>query len=256
MIFKSVLEQYQILPYVYIPGFSVFVPSNQSLTLALFFFIFFIFYQALFSDSSRKNTLAVVPSNWQLVLEFFHLLIISIVSENIKSKDKGKFVPLITVLFLYILGLNLFGLVPYSYTLTSQLVITLTLSLSVFIGINIISTIKHGLRFFALFLPAGTTVLLGFLLVPIEFISYIFKPISLAVRLFANMMAGHTLLKVIAGFASTLTFKGGFFTVLSIFPLIVLIPLYGLELAVALIQSYVFVVLVCIYIQDSIAISH
>jgi len=159
-------------------------------------------------------------------------------------------------LFIFVLSLNVIGLIPYSFTLTSHLVVTLTLSVSSFIGINILSIKKYGFSFFSLFLPGGTSTILAFLLVPIELISYIFKPISLAIRLFANMMAGHTLLKVIAGFATTLMSLGGVFLIVHYLPLLILIPLFALELAVALIQSFVFSVLICIYINDSTNISH
>jgi ATP synthase subunit 6 len=144
------------------------------------------------------------------------------------------------------------GLIPYSFTLTSHLIVTFFISLSIFIGINIICARLHGIRMFALFLPSGTSVLLAFLLVPIELISYIFKPVSLSIRLFANMMAGHTLLKVIAGFAYVLMGNGGLLFLIQYVPLLILIPLFGLELGVALIQSFVFSILICIYLNDSI----
>ncbi|MEY4050709.1 MAG: synthase subunit 6 [Bacteroidota bacterium] len=108
------------------------------------------------------------------------------------------------------------------------------------------------MHFFALFLPPGTSIVLAFLLVPIELISYVFKPVSLSIRLFANMMAGHTLLKVIAGFACTLMANSGILFLLHYVPLLILIPLFGLELGVALIQSFVFSILICIYLNDSI----
>jgi len=152
--------------------------------------------------------------------------------------------------------LNLIGLFPYSFTLTSHIIVTLTLSVSTFIGINIISLKKYKLNFFSLFLPSGTSFVLALLLVPIEIISYLVKPISLAIRLFANMMAGHTLLKVIVGFANTLMLAGGIYFIIHYVPLLILIPLFGLELGVALIQSFVFAILICIYINDSTNISH
>lgn len=120
-----------------------------------------------------------------------------------------------------------------------------------FIGINIICARKHGMKMFSLFLPPGTSIGLAFLLVPIEFISYIFKPISLSIRLFANMMAGHTLLKVIAGFAFALVTASGGLFIVHLVPLLILIPLFGLELGVALIQSFVFSVLISIYLNDA-----
>jgi len=121
--------------------------------------------------------------------------------DNIGKKKGGFFFPLIFSLFFFILSLNTIGLIPYSFTLTSHLIVTFALSLFLFIGLNIICIQIHGLEFFSLFLPQGTSFFLALLLVPIELISYFFKPISLSIRLFANMMAGHTLLKVIVGFS-------------------------------------------------------
>lgn len=181
-----------------------------------------------------------------------HKMILSLVTENIKNKKSQYFFPLVFSVFFLLVSLNLIGLIPYSFTLTSHLIVTLTLSTSIFIGINIICVRLHGLQFFSLFLPAGTSIGLAFLLVPIELISYIFKPISLSIRLFANMMAGHTLLKVIAGFAFTLMGKAGILFLLHYVPLLILIPLFGLELGVALIQSFVFSILICIYLNDAI----
>lgn len=177
-------------------------------------------------------------------------MILTLVHENIKDKKSQFFFPLVFSIFLLLLSLNLIGLIPYSFTLTSHLIVTLSLSLSIFIGINIICVKKHGINFFSLFLPSGTSVVLAFLLVPIELLSYIFKPISLSIRLFANMMAGHTLLKVIAGFAFALMSKVGFLFFLHYIPILILIPLFALEFAVALIQSFVFSILICIYIND------
>jgi len=171
-------------------------------------------------------------------------------------KKLSFFLPFVFVLFIFVLLLNLIGLIPFSFTLTSHIIITLTLSVSTFIGINIISFKKYGLHFFSIFLPSGTPLLLALLLVPIEIISYLVKPISLSIRLFANMMAGHTLLKVIVGFANTLMLAGGVYFIIHYIPLLILIPLYFLELGVALIQSFVFCILICIYINDSTNITH
>ena len=153
---------------------------------------------------------------------------------------------------MFIAGMNLIGLVPYSYTVTSHFIVTLALSFSIFIGMNIICIRLHKLEFFSLFLPAGTSFALAFLLVPVELISYIFKPLSLAIRLFCNMMAGHTLLKVFAGFSWSLMHFSGVLFLLQIVPLLILIPLYGLEFGVALIQAFVFSLLTCIYLNDAV----
>ena len=125
---------------------------------------------------------------------------------------------------------NLIGLVPYSFTITSHLIVTFMLSFSIFIGINIISINQHKLNILSLFIPANTSVFLAILLVPIEFVSYIFKPISLGVRLFANLMAGHTLLKVIIGFSWSMMLLEDLFSIVHVIPLFILVILMGLEL--------------------------
>jgi len=156
------------------------------------------------------------------------------------------------LLFLYILLVNLIGLVPYSFTVTSHLIITFTLSFSIFIGINIICINIYKSEMLSLFIPSNTSFGLALLLVPIEFVSYIFKPISLGVRLFANLMAGHTLLKVIVGFAWSMLLLENFLSFFHLVPLLILVILMGLELGVAIIQAYVFTILTCIYLNDSI----
>ena len=147
---------------------------------------------------------------------------------------------------------NLIGLVPYSFTITSHIIVTFGLALMVFVGVTIISIKEHGLHMLSLFIPSGTSLALAFLLVPIEIISYVFRPISLSLRLFANMMAGHALLKVIAGFAWSMMTAGGLLFLAHFFPLVVLILLIGLELGVAFIQAYVFTILSCMYLNDAI----
>jgi len=168
------------------------------------------------------------------------------------NKDGEKYFPFISVIFTFVLFSNLIGLIPYSFTITSHLIVTFFLGLSIFIGVNIIGVTHHKLSFLTLFYPAGISFYLGLLLVPIEFISHIFKPISLSVRLFANMMSGHTLLKVIGGFGWKMLMLGGVYIVLHYIPLLILFALYGLELGVACIQAYVFVILIIIYLKDSI----
>ena len=152
---------------------------------------------------------------------------------------------------MFILFGNLIGLAPYTFTTTSHLFVTFTLSFSVFIGLNVITFKKYQVKIFSLFLPANTPFAFALLLVPIEFVSYIIKPISLGARLFINLMAGHTLLKVIIGFSWSILLLEHLSSISLIVPMITLIVLFGLELGVALIQTYVFVVLTCIYIQDA-----
>merc|ERR1712032_1585731 len=164
-----------------------------------------------------------------------------LVYDNLNS-DGEKYLPYISTLFVFILFNNLIGLIPYSFTVTSHLIVTFTLSLSIFIGVIIIGCQRHKVQMLPVFLPANTSFFLALLLVPIELISYIFKPISLGVRLFANLMAGHTLLKVIVGFSWSLLMLEDLLAVAHIIPLLVLVLLMGLELGVAVIQAYVFTV--------------
>jgi ATP synthase subunit 6 len=248
----SPLEQFQVFPILsfYLLGhdFSI---TNETIIFLLVLSLTLGFFSSLFQKVD-DSTLDLIPKRRQSILEIIYSSMLSLVIDNIKDKNSQKYFPLVFSLFLFILSLNLLGLIPYSFTLTSHLIVTFFISLSIFIGINIICAKMHGIRMFALFLPSGTSVLLAFLLVPIELISYIFKPVSLSIRLFANMMAGHTLLKVIAGFAYVLMGNGGLLFLIQYVPLLILIPLFGLELGVALIQSFVFSILICIYLNDSI----
>ena len=247
----SPLEQFQVLPIIgfYFNGFDISI-TNETIILGLILFFSVVYFNSILKQDT--STFYIVPSRWQSIIEIIYSLILSLVIDNIRDKKGQYFFPLVFFIFLFILSLNLIGLIPYSFTLTSHLIVTLSLSLAVFIGINIVCIRIHGINFFSLFLPSGTSIVLALLLVPIELISYVFKPISLSIRLFANMMAGHTLLKVIAGFAYTLMSNTGVLFMLHYVPLLILIPLFGLELGVALIQSFVFSILICIYLNDSI----
>ena len=249
--FFSPLEQFEILPLIpiYLSNLD-FSITNETTTLILIFFLL----QLLLYGSFKADTksLYIIPHFWQSIIEFIYKMILSMIIDNIGVKKGQLFFPLIFSIFFFIVSLNTIGLVPYAFTLTSHLIVTFALSLFLFIGINIICVRIHGLEFFSLFLPQGTSFFLALLLVPIELISYVFKPISLSIRLFANMMAGHTLLKVIAGFAWTLMKSTGILFLIHFFPLLILIPLFGLELGVALIQSFVFSILICIYLNDAI----
>lgn len=247
--FYSPLEQFQIIPILSLHlGKLDFSITNSALISLLAISVFVTF---LYMLMDRKNfSLFLVPNRWQSIIETLYKVLVSMVTDNVGPKGE-KFFPFIFTLFLFIVLSNLIGLVPYSFTLTSHLIVTFSLALIVFISVNIVGARVHGLKMFSLFLPAGTSLALAFLLVPIEFVSYMFKPISLSVRLFANLMAGHTLLKVIAGFGWALMGCSGLLFLAHYVPLIVLFPLFGLELAVSLIQAYVFSILSCIYLNDA-----
>jgi len=246
------LEQFQILSLIPIKLFNFdFSITNFLLInlLALLSFISFIYYNGSNKNYLQETSDYFSPNAWQKVIESVSELSAQLVSDTITT-DNEKYFPFISVLFNFILFSNLIGLVPYSFTATSHLIVTFTLSFSIFIGINIITFEKYKMKTFSLFLPANTSFFLALLLVPIEFISYIAKPISLGVRLFINLMAGHSLLKVIIGFSWSMLLLENFTSIGLLLPMIILVILFGLELGVALIQTYVFIILTCIYIQD------
>ena len=247
----SPLSQFEILPGIPLRFLLLDITfTNGSLIFVLVFIIFLVLY--CFITNSKDSTINAHLNGWQLLLLSIFNLTKGVVIDNIGSIKGSKFFPLIFSIFIYIVCFNLIGLIPYSFTTTSHIIGTFCLSFFLFFGLNIIAVRIHGYKVFSLFLPSGTSFLLAFLLIPIELISYIFKPISLSIRLFANMMAGHTLLKVIAGFAYTMMGLSGIIFFVHYVPLLILIPLFLLELGVSLIQAFVFSVLICIYLNDAI----
>lgn len=191
----------------------------------------------------------LVPNAYQTVLEGTHDRVRGMLSQTVGPKGQGFF-PLVWVLFRFVLACNVLGLVPYSFTVTSHLVVTFTLALMVWIGKLIYGFRLHGTKLFGRFLPAGTPLGMIPLLVPLEVLGFTITVVSLSVRLFANMMAGHILLKVIAGFAWSMMAAGGRRFVAHFIPMAVLFILRALETGVALVQAYVFTLLVCIYLTD------
>ena len=187
---------------------------------------------------------AGVPGRWQLLAELSYQFIAKMVSENIGKEGRAYF-PLIFSIFMFVLFGNLIGMVPYSFTFTSHIAVTLTMAVAIFLMVTFIAFIKHGFKFFSFFLPAGVPIVLSPLIIVIEVISYFTRPFSLSVRLFANMMAGHTLLKVIGGFVIPLGIFG-------VVPVAGLVAVIGLEFLIAFLQAYIFTILTCIYINDAI----
>jgi F-type H+-transporting ATPase subunit a len=247
MIFTP-LEQFQIISLIPL-NFFFFDFSLTNLLLISLFTLLLFFFLVIFS--SKNNSFFFIPHIWQYFLEIINETVTTLLYDNI-NKEGEKYFPFIAVIFTFIILVNLIGLAPYSFTVTSHLIITLTMSFSIFIGINIICIKIHGKNILSLFLPSNTSFGLALLLIPIEFVSYIFKPISLGVRLFANLMAGHTLLKVIIGFSWSMLLLENFLSIFHIIPVLVVVLLFGLELGVALIQAYVFTILTCIYLNDSV----
>jgi ATP synthase subunit 6 len=245
--FFSPLEQFEIVPiFSFIIG-SKFAFTNSSFFLLLvFFFILVFFHLTLF-----KST--VIPNNWQLIAESIFFFVQSMLSESLAKKGE-KFFPFVFTTFVFIFFCNFLGMIPYTFTVTSHIFLTFSLGMVSFIGLNIIGINKHGLFFFSLFLPPGAPLALAPLLVPIEIISYVFRVVALSVRLFANMMAGHTLLKILATFAWKMIMAGGIFLFIQLFPMLVIIAITGLELAIAFLQAYVWTTLICLYFSDVISL--
>ena len=186
----------------------------------------------------------LVPGRWQSLAEMSYEFIANMIRENVGTEGR-KYFPFIFTLFMFILMGNLLGMIPYSYTFTSQIVVTFAIAITIFLGVTVIGIVLHGFHFFTLFVPPGMPIVLAPLLIPIEVISYFVRPVSLSVRLFANMMAGHTMMKVFAGFTAALGFLG-------IAPILLLVALTGFEIMVAVLQAYVFTVLTCLYLNDAI----
>lgn len=247
MIISSPLEQFQILPLLPLRfGNMDFSFTNSALIAIVGCAFVLLLMQMLMTTETGAY---VVPNRWQVIIEGLYEMISGMLNDTVGERGLQYF-PFVFTLFTFVLTSNLIGLVPYSFTITSHLIVTLTLATIVFVGVNVICMRNHGLHMFALFLPPGSSLALAPALVPIELVSYFFRVISLAVRLFANMMAGHTLLKVIAGFGWSIMAGGMFFAHFG--PLIILYLLVGLELGVAIIQAYVFTILTCIYLNEAV----
>ena len=197
--------------------------------------------------STKKKLL--VPSKIQLIAEISYTFIAKMINDTAGSKAK-PFFPFIFTLFMFVLFCNMVGMLPYSFTVTSHIIVTFTLAAVVFVGVTIIGFIVHGIKYLELFVPKDVPIILLPLIIIIEIISYLSRPVSLSVRLFANMMAGHTMLKVFGGFVLSLGLLGGWL------PLGFSVALTGLEILVAFLQAYVFAILTCIYLNDALNLHH
>ena len=217
--------------------------TNISFTNSSLFMSLAIISVILLLLVSIKNQ-SLIPSRLQSISEIFYEFIANMISDNIGEKGH-KFFPLIFTLFAFILFGNMLGMLPYGFTFTSHIIVTFVLAIFIFLFVTLLGIFIHGFKFFGLFVPKGVPMLMLPLMIPIEIISYLSRPISLSVRLFANMMAGHTMLKIFAGFVFSLGIFG-------IAPLIVDVALTALEVLIAILQAYVFTILTCIYLNESI----
>ena len=217
---------------------------DASFTNAGLFMVLTVITVSLFLGLSMRRK-SLVPGRWQSMAELSYEFVASMVRDNVGNEGR-KYFPFVFSLFMFILFGNLIGLIPYSFTFTSHIIVTFAMAIVVFLGVTIIGIVRHKLHFFSLFLPTGVPMVMAPVLIPIEILSYLSRPVSLSIRLFANMMAGHTMMKVFAGFIIPLGIIGGWA------PLAVDVALTGFEFLVAFLQAYVFTILTCLYLNDAI----
>ncbi|MGQ0677193.1 MAG: F0F1 ATP synthase subunit A [Rhodospirillales bacterium] len=240
----SPLEQFEIHRIVPIKIAGIDASFTNS---ALWMAIATVLVTALMVYGMRRR--ALVPGRAQAAAEMAYDFVAQMLNDTVGKEGKPYF-PFIFTLFMFILFANMLGMVPYSFTTTSHIVVTFGMAIVVFLGVTAIGFARHGLRYLKLFAPAGVPLAMLPLLIVIELISYLIRPISLSVRLFANMTAGHTMLKVFAGFVISLGFLGGWA------PMAFVVALTGLEILIAFLQAYVFAVLSCIYLNDAVHMDH
>ena len=233
---------YKIGPEIKLAGVDLSF-TNASLFMVISASIILLF---LFLGSRDKR---IIPGKLQLIAEMFYTFVAKMISDTAGSKAKPYF-PFIFSLFMFVLFCNMVGMLPYSFTVTSHIIVTLIMALFIFIAVTIIGFFKHGFKYLSIFVPSGVPAVLLPLITIIEIISYLSRPVSLSVRLFANMMAGHTMLKVFGGFVVSLGILGGWL------PLGFSVALTGLEILVAFLQAYVFAILTCIYLNDALNLHH
>jgi F-type H+-transporting ATPase subunit a len=214
---------------------------------SLFMVIAVVLITAFLSFGMRGRSL--VPTRLQSIAELSYEFIASMIREN-AGREGMRYFPFIFSLFMFILVGNLLGMIPYTFTYTSHIIVTFAMALVVIVGVTVIGFARHGAHFLMLFVPSGVPIALLPLLVVIEVLSYLIRPISLSVRLFANMTAGHTMLKVFAGFVVALGIVGGWA------PLAFVVALTALEVGIAILQAYVFTILTCIYLHDALHPHH
>lgn len=235
----SPLEQFEITPYInFETGIGNLAFTNSSLSMVLTVLIITLFL------TLTVNKRSIIPSRMQLISEMSYNFIAQLLNDTVGNQGK-KYFPFVFAIFMFVLIGNMIGMIPYNFTFTSHIIVTFALAAVVFIGVTVLGFVKHGLHFFTFFVVPGLPWYMLPILIPIEVISYLARPISLSVRLFANMLAGHTLLKVFAGFVLPLGFLG-------VVPLAFIVALTGLEILIAFLQAYVFAILTCLYINDAI----
>ncbi|MDR3435955.1 F0F1 ATP synthase subunit A [Telmatospirillum sp.] len=233
------VEQFKIQPLVPIEVGGVNLSFTNS---ALFMVVSVVLVTAFLTLSVRGR--AMIPGRWQSLAEILYEFVANMIRDNVGSEGR-KYFPFIFSLFMFVLFGNLLGMVPYTFTYTSHIIVTFGLAVVVFIGVTIIGFARHGAGYLRMFFPHGAPLATAVILVPIELISYCSRPFSLAIRLFANMTVGHIILKVMGGFVVALGVFG-------IVPMAFLGGVTILEFGIAVLQAYVFAILSCIYLHDAI----
>ncbi|ALG69677.1 ATP synthase F0F1 subunit A [Azospirillum thiophilum] len=240
------LHQFQINPLfqIVLGGYDV------SFTNSAFFMVVAVaaIYALLVMGMANKS---MVPGRLQALAEMFYEFVANLVRDN-AGHDAKPYFPFVFSIFMFVLIGNMIGMIPYTFTFTSHIIVTFALAATVFVFVTILALMKHGLHFFSFFMPHGAPIALAPILIPIEVISYVMRPVSLSIRLFANMMAGHTMLKVFAGFTvMMISGLGALGFVTGLVPLAINVALTGFEFLVAFLQAYVFSILTCLYIRDA-----
>jgi len=243
------MHQFEVQPIIELPALA---GIDTSFTNSSLWMVLAVGLSGMFMLMASSRT-ALVPGRLQLMGEMAYGFVANMIKENVGTEGM-LFFPFIVSLFLFILFCNKHGMLPYSITVTSHLIVTFALAAVVFVMVTAVGFIRHGIGFLKLFVPSGIPVVMVPLLVIIEVISYLTRPVSLSVRLFGNMMAGHTMLKIFGGFVVGLSSAG--LVPLAIAPFALMVALTGLELLIAGLQAYVFTILTCIYLNEAIHMDH
>ena len=244
------IHQFEITPIVPLEIAGIDISYTNS---ALWMTIAVVLSTVFLTMAMRQK--AVVPNRMQAFAEMLYGFVAGMIRENIGTKGRQYF-PLIFTLFVVVLLGNMLGMLPYSFTYTSHIWVTAALAFFIFLIVMVIGFYKHGFHFFSLFVPPGVPMWLLPLIIPIEIMSFLIRPVTLSVRLFANMIAGHIMLKVFAGFSVGMFAAGGYMTLAGIGPMLFNSVLIGFEFLIAFLQAYVFAILSCIYLKDTVEIAH
>ena len=217
-----------------------FTNSSQFMVISTLAIMFFF----IIGLSKRS----IVPNKFQMLCELSYDFIANLLRTNVGEQGRAFF-PFVFSLFMFVFFCNLIGLIPYTFTVTSHFIVTFAFAGFIFVGVTILGFVKNGFGYLRMFFPSGVPMYMAPVIIPIEIISYLSKPISLSVRLCANMLAGHSIIKIFAGFIVMMGVFG-------IIPLAGLVAIYALELFIAFLQAYIFTILTCIYLNDALHPHH